>query len=258
MPLYREEGVVIRAHKLGEADRIVTLLTRHRGLVRAVAKGVRRTSSRFGGRLEPFSVIDLQCYEGRNLDTITQVESIALYGAELSADFNKYGAASIMVETAERLASGEASGHQYHLLVGALRSMAKNLAPWELVRDSYILRSLGLAGWTPGLDQCVVCGKPGPHSSVMIAHGGVVCETCRVPGAIRISLEAIELLSSLLRGNWEDALRTSDGARREAAGFTAAFSQWHLERGLKSVASTKRPKDYTRRVAKGGADAESS
>lgn len=249
---------MIRAHKLGEADRIVTILTRHRGLIRAVAKGVRRTSSRFGGRLEPFSVVDLQCYEGRTLDTITQVESIALYGAELGTDFDKYGAASIMVETAERLASGEASGHQYHLLVGALRSLAKDLAPWQLVRDGYILRSLGLAGWTPGLQHCVVCGKSGPHTSVMIALGGVVCESCRVPGAIRISSEAIELLSSLLRGNWEEAVRTSEAVRREAAGFTAAFSQWHLERGLKSVASTKPPKDYTRKIAKGGVHAESS
>ena len=71
MPLYRDEAVVLRTHKLGEADRIITVLSRTRGKVRTVAKGVRRTKSRFGSRLEPFMVVDLQCYEGRNLDTVT-------------------------------------------------------------------------------------------------------------------------------------------------------------------------------------------
>ncbi|MDO5502090.1 MAG: DNA repair protein RecO, partial [Actinomycetia bacterium] len=80
MPLYRDEGVVLRTHKLGEADRIVTILTRHRGKIRTVAKGVRRTKSRFGSRLEPGMVVDVQCYEGRNLDTITQAVSLATYG----------------------------------------------------------------------------------------------------------------------------------------------------------------------------------
>lgn len=247
MPLYRDEGVVLRTHKLGEADRILTLLTRHRGLVRAVAKGVRRTSSKFGGRLEPFSVVDVQCYEGRNLDTVTQAESIALYGAELSADFERYSAANIMAETAERLASGEASGHQYHLLVGALRSLTRNLAPWELVRDAYTLRAFGLAGWTPGLNECVVCGSPGPHSQVLISLGGIVCQNCSTPGAITISAQAISLLISLLRGNWDDAVQYSESARREAAGFTAAFAQWHLERGLKSVNSSQSSQHYSQR-----------
>ena len=74
--LYRDAGVVLRTHKLGEADRIITLLTRERGLVRAAAKGVRKTTSRFGGRLEPFMHVDLQLAEGRSLDIITQVETI--------------------------------------------------------------------------------------------------------------------------------------------------------------------------------------
>src|SRR5580765_3608519 len=67
MPVYRDEGVVLRTHKLGEADRIITLLTRHHGRVRAVAKGVRRTSSRIGGRLEPFMLADVQLHEGRSM-----------------------------------------------------------------------------------------------------------------------------------------------------------------------------------------------
>ncbi|MEP6631406.1 MAG: DNA repair protein RecO, partial [Lapillicoccus sp.] len=100
MPLYRDEAVVLRTHQLGEADRIITLLTRERGKVRAVAKGVRRTTSRFGARLEPFMVVDLQCYEGRNLDTVTQAESLATHGDSICRDYTAYTAATVMVETA--------------------------------------------------------------------------------------------------------------------------------------------------------------
>jgi DNA repair protein RecO (recombination protein O) len=107
MPTYRDEAVVIRTHKLGEADRIVTFLSRYHGIVRAVAKGVRRTTSKFGSRLEPFMVVDLQLYEGKNLDTVSQAETIGAYGREISADYPSFTAASAMVETAEKLAGGE-------------------------------------------------------------------------------------------------------------------------------------------------------
>ena len=103
MPTYRDEAVVLRTQKLGEADRIVTVLTRTQGRVRTVGKGVRRTKSRFGARLEPFSHVDLQCYVGRNLDTVTQVESIDAFGSALAADYGRYTAGTAMLETAERL-----------------------------------------------------------------------------------------------------------------------------------------------------------
>ena len=75
VPLYRDEAIVLRTHKLGEADRIITLLTRQHGRVRAVAKGVRKTTSRWGSRLEPFTHVDLQLAEGRNLDVVTQADT---------------------------------------------------------------------------------------------------------------------------------------------------------------------------------------
>src|SRR4051795_1729224 len=87
VPLYRDEAVVLRVHKLGEADRIVTLLTRRYGRVRAVGKGVRRTTSRFGARLEPFSHVDIQMHLGRSLDVVTQVESLHAYGERIVDDY---------------------------------------------------------------------------------------------------------------------------------------------------------------------------
>src|SRR5947199_8926066 len=103
MPLYRDEAVVLRTQKLGEADRIVTLLTRRHGKVRAVAKGVRRTSSRFGARLEPFGHVDVQFYTGRTLDVITQVETVDAFQLPLVADYQRHTAASAIPETAHRL-----------------------------------------------------------------------------------------------------------------------------------------------------------
>ena len=103
VPLYRDEAIVLRTHKLGEADRIVTLLTRHHGRVRAVAKGVRRTTSKFGARLEPFTHVDLQLAEGRNLDVITQAETRTAFSSELGLDYERYTSGTVMLETAERL-----------------------------------------------------------------------------------------------------------------------------------------------------------
>ncbi|MGA9375847.1 MAG: DNA repair protein RecO, partial [Mycobacterium sp.] len=107
MRLYRDRAVVLRQHKLGEADRIVTLLTRENGVVRAVAKGVRRTRSKFGARLEPFAHIDVQLHPGRNLDIVTQVQSIDAFAVDIVSDYGRYTCACAVLETAERLAGEE-------------------------------------------------------------------------------------------------------------------------------------------------------
>ncbi len=100
MALYTDEGVVLRTAKLGEADRIITLFTRMHGKVRAVAKGVRRTKSRFGGRLEPFMRVNVLIAEGRSLDVISQAETISAYASSICLDYDAYMAAGIMAETA--------------------------------------------------------------------------------------------------------------------------------------------------------------
>ncbi|BAS09067.1 DNA repair protein RecO [Arthrobacter sp. Hiyo4] len=117
---YRDDAVVLRTHKLGEADRIITLLTKHHGQIRAVAKGVRRTSSKFGARLEPFMVADLQLVSGKTLDIVTQAVAKGAYGSNIAADYGRYTVAAAMTETAEKLTDvdGEAGTAQYNLLVG--------------------------------------------------------------------------------------------------------------------------------------------
>jgi DNA repair protein RecO (recombination protein O) len=130
---YRDDGVVLRTQKLGEADRIITLLTRHNGRVRAVAKGIRRTKSRFGGRLEPFTHVDVMIHPGRSLDIITQAEVIRAYGTPLAADYPKYTAGTAMLETAERFTpvEKEPAIRQFLLLIGGLRALGEAADPGE-------------------------------------------------------------------------------------------------------------------------------
>jgi DNA repair protein RecO (recombination protein O) len=128
---YRDDGVVLRTHKLGEADRIITLLTRQNGRVRAVAKGVRRTKSRFGGRLEPFTHVDVLIHPGRSLDVIQQAEVIRAYGKPLATDYPRYTAGTAMLETAEKFTpvEKEPAIRQFLLLIGGLRALGEADAP---------------------------------------------------------------------------------------------------------------------------------
>jgi DNA repair protein RecO (recombination protein O) len=240
VPTYRDEAVVLRTHKLGEADRIVTMLTRQHGKVRAVARGVRRTASKFGARLEPFMVADVQFYEGRSLDTITQAVTLGSYGAEITSDYASYTAANAMVETADKLTESEPSLQQYLLLVGALRSLAKGEHGPALTLDSYLLRALSMAGWAPSFNDCAVTGEAGPHSAFVVQLGGVVSDSVAPPGTPRLDASTLDLLGALLTGDWATADSSEAPVRSRASGIVAAYTQWHLERGLRSLEHVER------------------
>lgn len=231
---------MLRTHKLGEADRIVTMLSRGHGKIRAVAKGVRRTSSRFGARLEPFMVADLQLYAGRNLDVIQQAESLGSYGADIVIDYERYTSANAMVETADRLSESEATPQQYLLLVGGLRALAAQQQQARSILDSYLLRAMSLAGWAPSLDACARCGTAGPHQRFAAQLGGMTCANCTVPGSPRVDPDTISLLDALIRGDWPRVDAAPDAAHNRASGLVAAFAQWHLERGIRSLTHVDR------------------
>jgi len=240
--LYRDTGVVLRVQKLGEADRIVTLLTRRHGRVRAVAKGVRRTTSRFGARLEPFGHVDVQCYTGRSLDIVTQVQTVDGFGSRLVSDYGRYTTGCAVLETAERLAGAEGEPVQrlYLLVVGALRALADGQRDTSLLLDAFLLRAMTAAGWAPALVDCARCGRPGPHRAFSVQAGGMVCGGCRPPGSVTPSPATVQLLSALVDGDWPVADATLSAARREASGLVAAHLQWHLERQLRSLPLVER------------------
>jgi DNA repair protein RecO (recombination protein O) len=237
--LYRDDAVVLRVQKLGESDRIVTLLTRRHGRIRAVAKGVRRTTSRIGGRLEPFGHVDLQIAapSSSGLHTVAQVEGIDLYGGRLVGDYPRYTSASAVAETAERLTpvEQEPSLRLFQLTLGALRALAVAEHAATLVLDAYLLRAMGLAGWAPALAECAVCGTRGQHRAFSVPAGGGVCPDCRPPGAAHPAPATLDLMVALAAGDWRVADASELPVRRECSGLVAAHLQWHLERALRSL-----------------------
>jgi DNA repair protein RecO (recombination protein O) len=240
--LYRDTAVVLRVQKLGEADRIITLLTRRYGKIRAVAKGVRRTTSRFGARVEPFSHVDVQLYTGRTLDVITQVQTVDAFGAHIVDDYQRYTTACAVLETVDRLAAeeGEPVLRLYLLAVGALRALSGRERDPSQVLDAFLLRAMSFAGWAPALLECARCGARGPHSAFNVPSGGAVCPQCRPAASVRPSAQTLPLMAALLHGDWDQVDRADAVARREASGLIAAHLQWHMERQLRSLPLVER------------------
>ncbi|GFZ89189.1 DNA repair protein RecO [Nesterenkonia alkaliphila] len=234
---YRDIGIVLRTQKLGEADRIITVLTAFHGLVRAVAKGVRRTSSKFGATLEPFMVADLQLVHGRSLDIITQAQGRSAYGTMIAADYEKYTVASAMAEAAERLtdAADTADRSQFDLLHGGYSALARGVHAPDLVLGSYLLRALSSAGWAVTWSVCVSCGEPGPHVGFHASAGGPVCPACRPPGTRNLPAGTPEFLHALQQGNWEQTAEAAPDIRHQAVEVVTDYAQHHLERRLTSL-----------------------
>src|SRR5580658_7245487 len=250
--IYRDDGIVLRTHKLGEADCIVTLLARRTGRVRAVAKGVRRTKSRFGARLEPFTHVDMLLYTGRSLDVITQADTVRPYGKPFSADYPRYTTGTAMLETAEKFTpvEKEPAMRQFLLLVGGLRALGDRAHDPRLILDAYLLRSLAVAGYAPALDECAVCGtrvadpdglEGAPTSAALrafafaIGAGGLVCRSCRTPGAATPAPQTVVLMGALMRGDWAHADSSEHRHQAECSGLVAAYLQWHLEHSIRSL-----------------------
>lgn len=227
-------ALVLRTTNLGEADRIITFIGRSRGKIRAVARGVRRTSSKFGGRLEPFSVIDGQFHEGRSLDTVTQVSSIAALGTTLASNYDTYADASIIAELADRLTDEEPAEPLFLLTVGALRTLAAHEHRASTVSDSYVVRALAIAGWQPAIDECVVCGRSDVVAFAPQA-GGALCPEHSRAGAARFDAQQQEYLQALLDGNWALIGAAPQSVVTRVGGLVAAFMQFQLERQVRSL-----------------------
>ena len=232
MKLYRDTGVVLRTYRLGEADRIVVLMTAEHGKVRAVAKGVRKGKSRFGGRLEPISHVSLLLYEGRQLDVVNQAESIDHLRA-VREDLDRLTRAMALLEVVDQIAQErEANPRLYQMLVGALRSLAARPAP--LLVGAFYWKVLALEGMRPELDTCVSCGSPEPLVAFDVGEGGTLCRTCRRGTAV--TTEALVLLRRVLGG---DLVRVLDEepspATHEVEVLATRAMEHHLERRLRAV-----------------------
>lgn len=236
-PLYRDTGVVLRTYKLGEADRIVVILTEHHGKVRAVAKGVRKTMSRFGARLEPMSHVRLLLYRGRELDIVSQADLVDTTAA-LVADLDHLTHGIALLEAVDQLAlEREPAPALYRMLVGALRTVGERSGP--LVVAAFYWKLLALEGVRPELDRCVRCGQTDGIVAFDVDQGGVLCRSCR--SGVPLSPEALGLMRLILGGGLNAALDApASPATHEVGAHATRALEHHLERRLRTVAMFER------------------
>jgi DNA repair protein RecO (recombination protein O) len=235
---FRDRAFVLRAYKLGEADRILVMLGEKSGQFRVVAKGIRRTSSKFGARLQSFNLVDVQFYRGRSeLATLTQAETISAYSVDIAQSYGSFTNAKLIVEAAQRITEGQdlPSPEQFALLHGALHAMASGTKPPALVAASYLLRLATIEGWQPTLDRCAQCDTQGWYSHFSAGSGGSVCDDCASADALRVDPGALRLMDMLLRADWQAALAQEGEHWGEALDVSGAWVQWQLEQRLRAL-----------------------
>jgi DNA repair protein RecO (recombination protein O) len=234
--LYRDIGVVLRTYKLRESDRIVVFHTAENGKVRAVAKGVRRTNSRFGGRLEPMSHVRLLLYRGRELDIVSQAEAVEPLAPMLSS-LDRASQGLAVLEAVDQLSlEREPNPQLYRMLVGVLRTIAER--PAALNVAAFYWKLLSNEGVRPELDVCTSCGQAEPDVAFVafdLGEGGVRCRNCRTGGAV--SGEALTVMREILGGRLAAALaRDESPATHEVSSLATKALEFHIERRLRAVA----------------------
>lgn len=235
MGLKHDQGIVLRSYPFGEADRVVVLLSPNSGKIRTVAKGVRKTKSRFGGRLEPFTHVDLVLYEGRNLDTITQVAVLEPF-PKLRTNLDAVVAAGTMVEAADAVAQEEESSIRLFLLLQrGLKALEAGKYGPDLM-TSFLLKLADVVGVAPSLVHCASCGRLEGLHRFSFAGGGVVCDTCYVDGAVRLRDGITAYLAGLAEAELTSLPLTDESFAGEAMGIARRFVEYHLDRKLTSLA----------------------
>lgn len=238
--LYRDVGVVLRTYRLGEADRIVVLMTEEHGKVRAVAKGVRKTRSKFGARLEPMSHVRLLLYRGRELDIVSQADSVEPL-APLLSSLDRVSQGLAAVEAVDQLGlEREPNPRLYRMAVGVLRTIAARPAPLNV--PAFYWKLLAAEGLEPQLDVCIRCGEADPvvpMVAIDLTEGGVVCRSCR--SGTTVSPAALGILRDILGGRMNEALALEESPATHEVGVLATRAlEQHVERRLKAIAMFER------------------
>ncbi len=238
--LYTDSGVVLRTYKLRESDRIVVIMTEQHGKVRAVANGVRKTKSKFGARLEPMSHVKLLLSRGRDLDTVSQAESIDPLAPMLSS-LDRASQGIAVIEAVDQLAlEHEPNERLYRMTVGVLRTIAARPSPLNVA--AFFWKLLAAEGLEPQLNACVRCNESEPTAQLVtfdVREGGVLCRSCR--GGAAISPQALAIIRDILGGRLNEALALAEsGATHEVGALATKALEHHIERRLRAVAMFER------------------
>ncbi len=232
MRIFDDEAIVVSGFKLGEADKIITLLTPSAGRLKAVAKGVRRTKSRFGGRLEPLNHLEVSLYQGKSLYTITGAQSLEVF-QKLRADLRRMEIALACSEAACRAVhEGQPGPSQFEHLLGALRSL-NTQEPGPLFFAWFLLSLCRISGFEFQLGKCLRCGDSEDLQYLSVPEGGALCRGCKDKySCFKAGAEVIRLMdqastSALERSGSPESVKMATHA-------SVKLFEYHLEDRLRS------------------------
>jgi DNA repair protein RecO (recombination protein O) len=236
----KTEAIVLRYRRLGEADRIVTLLTPHRGKVDVVARGVLRSRSKLAGHLEPGTRLEVVLAQGRSMDVVTQAQGVEAFG-EIRNDLDRLSAAMYLLELADRLTVEHAeAGAAYRLLHAALVRLARGDGQ-QIVTRTFELGLLDATGFRPEFSVCLACAEPVDASRAWWSpiEGGIYCSDCagRRPGVSPIDAIVLKVLRAYQAQSYEDAgrIRLSDELAARLEGVMHALMHAVAEREIGSA-----------------------
>ncbi len=240
MTLYKTKAIILRTRKFGEADRIITLFSPNCGKIKAIAKGIRKTKSKFGARLEPFSYVNLLLYKGKNLDIITQVETIDSF-QKIREDLKKLSAGSVVLDLLEKVSLESESNYPlFELSLSFFEKISSSIEGLEFLLMGFEIKSLALLGYQPILTHCSFCqiNLNKDKKWFSFSRGGVLCDNCAKDIDDAILLTISDFLLKLLNSNWEEISQFK--AKREIViellKFLEDYFYYYLQLKLKSKA----------------------
>lgn len=238
--VYKTQAIVLRQRKLGEADKIVTLYSQHHGKIDAVAKGVRRTKSRMSGHIEPLTFGSYLLAEGRELDIVTQAETVDGFPG-LRNDLERMSRAIYCCELVDRLTPERSEGAPIFRLLAETLAVLDHETEIDLAVRRFEMHLLDQLGYRPAMEACAICDKKlEPVLNFWSpAAGGVVGPECAddTLALAPISVNALKILRVLQRASFEDAsrIRITGELMREIESSLEAQVHFVLEREVRSA-----------------------
>lgn len=236
---YKETCIVLKKTKLKETDLILTMLASDGSQVKGVAKGARKPGNkRFGARLEPFGVVDLQLYPGRSLETITDARCVQA-NQHCREDLDRAAACSLMAEfTAKSIQDGELDERVFAMLRRALAVIdAGDPAQALLLAEAYLLKAVSMMGLRPAIHACALCGSPLGEPAVFdVVLGGALCPACSFGAEAGASLALVKWVDLLIMSTFDRLTGVRDAPTQELLGFCSSWISEHTGIRLKSIA----------------------
>ncbi|MBN1192389.1 MAG: DNA repair protein RecO [Coriobacteriia bacterium] len=241
MPSHHTRAISLRRTKLGETDLIVTFLAEDGSQVRAVAKGARKPGSRFCGRVEPYTVVDMLLHTGRTLETVSDAQIVSSHCA-LREDYDRSQAASVVADFLDKVSvECQPEERLFDLTCATLDAMdvARGDALLALV-VAFLLKGMAMHGYRPQFGACASCGGIAGAGAFSLELGGPLCEACRTPGSdvAYATDEALAALRQLMAARMSDVggLGISRPVLGDSLGLVRSFVVYHVPARLKALA----------------------